>query len=411
VRFSQSADPMAEQESVTRGARPVPELYFGEGCPDCARREVLLPLPLPNIGDDFNWQLRDYDDFRLFMLEELAERWPQRTRWTPGDIEVLLVEVLAALLDQLSDMADRVAAEAFLETARSPDAVYRLLGMIGYDPSPPPDDPSNPDSPDERKERTLDVWRADPSVMDAAREAGPRSIRDQHRMVTHADYGTFMEQHPLVLRALARCDWSGSWPLVKLAVVLWDDMTLSEPIDLLGLEASDDPREEELRKLVHEFEDERDLNHAPDNVSLFRILRPYVDAYRMLGQEVWLVDPTPVGILMDLRITLRPNFYQSEMRREIERALGRGPMGFFAPARLSFGEDVFASDIYEQLLGVDGVDTVCLELFRRVDSRYPDETASGRIELTGFEIALCDNDPVKPSRGYYSLDLQGGLKG
>ena len=112
-----------------------------------------------------------------------------------------------------------------------------------------------------------------------------------------------------------------------------------------------------------------------------------------------------------LRITLRQNFYQSEMRREIERALGRGPTGFFAPARLSFGEDVFASDIYQQLLGVDGVDTVCLELFRRVDSRYPDETESGRIELVGFEIALCDNEPLKPSRGYYKLELQGGLKG
>ena len=35
MRFSQLADPMAEQESVTRGARPVPELYFGEGCPEC----------------------------------------------------------------------------------------------------------------------------------------------------------------------------------------------------------------------------------------------------------------------------------------------------------------------------------------------------------------------------------------
>ena len=44
-----------------------------------------------------------------------------------------------------------------------------------------------------------------------------RSIRDQHRMVTHADYGTLMEQHPLVLRALARCDWGGSWPLVTSA--------------------------------------------------------------------------------------------------------------------------------------------------------------------------------------------------
>ena len=41
--------------------------------------------------------------------EELAARFPERRRWTPGDLEVVMVEVMAALLDQLSDMADRVA--------------------------------------------------------------------------------------------------------------------------------------------------------------------------------------------------------------------------------------------------------------------------------------------------------------
>ena len=77
--------------------------------------------------------VRDYDGFRLFMLEELAARFPERTRWTPADMEVVLVEQLAALLDQLSDMLDRIAGEGYLETARRPDSVRRLLGLIGYD--------------------------------------------------------------------------------------------------------------------------------------------------------------------------------------------------------------------------------------------------------------------------------------
>ena len=85
------------------------------------------------LGDDFDWLVRDYDSFRRFMLEELAARFPERTRWTPADMEVVLVEVLAAVLDQLSDMLDRVATESYLETARRPETVRRLLALIGFD--------------------------------------------------------------------------------------------------------------------------------------------------------------------------------------------------------------------------------------------------------------------------------------
>ena len=112
---------------------PESHLIFADGCSDCATREVDLPEPLPMLGDDFDWLLRDYDGFRLFMLEELAARYPERRRWTPADMEVVIVETLSVVLDQLSDMLDRVRAEAFLEIARRPESVRRLLAMIGYD--------------------------------------------------------------------------------------------------------------------------------------------------------------------------------------------------------------------------------------------------------------------------------------
>ena len=114
-------------------ATPVPDLRFAPSCSDCGLREVLLPEPLPPLGDDFDWLVRDYDGFRLFILEELAARYPERRRWTPADLEVVIVEALAVVLDQLSDMLDRAHAEAFLETARQPQSVRRLLAMIGYD--------------------------------------------------------------------------------------------------------------------------------------------------------------------------------------------------------------------------------------------------------------------------------------
>ena len=46
-------------------------LDFPGGCPDCGDRQVELPAPLPPVGDDFDWRVRDYDGFRLAMLEEL----------------------------------------------------------------------------------------------------------------------------------------------------------------------------------------------------------------------------------------------------------------------------------------------------------------------------------------------------
>src|SRR5690242_11494413 len=112
---------------------PRTHLEFVDGCPDCAQRKVDLPALLPTPGDDFDWDARDFDGFRQFMLEGIAARFPERKRWTAADLEVVLVEVLASQLDKLSDMLDRVAAEFTLETARRPDTVRRLLRLIGYD--------------------------------------------------------------------------------------------------------------------------------------------------------------------------------------------------------------------------------------------------------------------------------------
>ena len=43
-----------------------------------------------------------------------------------------------------------------------------------------------------------------------------------------------------------------------------------------------------------------------------------------------------------------------------DRLLGSGPGGFFAPGRLRFGEDLWASDLYQLLMGQSGIDNICL---------------------------------------------------
>jgi hypothetical protein len=141
------------------------------------------------------------------------------------------------------------------------------------------------------------------------------------------------------------------------------------------------------------------------------ILRPYIDAFRMAGQEVVLRDPRYVGINMALSVTIGANHFKSEVRLAIAQALGHGQQGFFAPGYHGFGEDLYSSDIIEVLMALDGVENVCLNRFKRVGSQFPDRVEAGFITLDGLEVALCDNSPVDPARGYYRLSLHGGRGG
>lgn len=419
-----------------------PKLIFDRGCPDPGRREVDLPVALPEIGDDFDWNLGDYDSYRDAMLDELALRYPERRWWTSADLEVVLLEVFAAVLDQLSDMADRVAAESYLETARRPETVLAWLGFIGAELEPlligSGLDPqsvvaSEQDSQDgtssgrqlprgtdegeglsERERMTnalLDRWRADPPVMEAARLAEPGNIRTQKRMASLRDYALRLEEHPLVLRAQANRLWGGSWPVVWITVSLWNNMALT---DSIRKTANGQPLISKAAEAdTNSFHTERKLR-PPDweaAETMSDVLDKYLIRYRSIGQEVLLVDVDPVGIDLSFCLTVRPNYFQSEVLREARRILGRGPGGFFEPGRLKFGEDLHVSDFYQRLMGLDGIDTVDALIFKKVGNRYPNRAAEGLVALSPQEVAVCDDDYFRRERGTLKITMRGGRRG
>lgn len=390
---------------------PDPVLSFPGGCPDCGRREVTLPPVLPEVGDDFDWDVRDFDGFRLFMLQDLAARFPARTRWTPADLEVMLVELLATQYDKLSDMLDRIAGEFALETARRPETVRRLLKLIGHDVLrrsqdlglPPFDHAPQPGDTRTPVERLEQYWLDYPDKMDQERLAGPRLIRTQRRMVTLEDHELRLVEHPLVERAHAWSAWGGSWLVVHVAVIAKDRRRLDPP----GVYP------DALWQQVVDFHHEREIG-LPDRLaqpSVRAVLTPLVESLRLAGQAVEVADAVEVGVVMRLAVQVSPHHFQSEVRHAVEQALGTGPGGFFEPGRLRFGEDLWASDIVQALMALDGVEHVCLNRFKRLGDRFPDQAASGRIELEGLEVAVCDNDPTHPPRGFYRLALHGGRKG
>ena len=395
-------------------------------CLDCGRRIAHLPAPLPAIGDDFDWRARDYDAIRVFMLEELIARFPERIRWTPADLEVVIVEILAALTDHLSDMADRVAQEATLDTARRPSSVRRLLRFIDYDAALVAAGTKLIDvDPAAAPRADLDAalerfWFDNLSAMDQARREGPQHIFEQERMVTVADCSARVDDHPLVMRSNARSAWTGAWETLSLAIILPDtDWRLDNSLDTIPKPAAGDRDAiEAFLRRIAKLKDDVEAFHKVHGLEVpdwsksptFRsILSGFIDAYRMTGQPTVLLDAVPVGIAILVSLIVRPTFYQSEIRTAAEAALGDGPDGFFQAGRLRFGEDVFASDVLAKLMDIDGVENVCLMRFKRVGRENPDLSEAGRIQLSGLEVAVCDNDRARLERGYFLLVLHGGM--
>ena len=376
---------------------PRPELRFDGGCPDCGGRRVRMPEPPPAIPDDLDWRARDFEGFRAMMLADLARRLPERGDWNPADLEVVLVEVLATQLDWLSDMHDRVTAEATLESARRPASVDALLRMIGFDAA---------EHRQLSREALYRLWQARPDLLAADRAEGPRRIRRQERAVTLEDHATTLVAHPLVEQAHAWSRWTGAWERIEVAVICWNGEPLDQPLPAVA--------PPELARRLSRFLDEQGAEWRPpfgEALSVRRVLRDYLEARRLAGQEVVLRDAAAVGIVLGLRVTVADEHFRSEVEAAVRRELGDGPAGLFHPGRLAFGEDLYASDIYQALMALAGVRDVCLYRFKRAGRRYPDESRSGRIALSGLEFPVCDGDLARPARGHLRLDLKGGLRG
>ena len=364
---------------------------------DCGTRSAILPLSLPRPGDDFVWEARDFDGFRMSMLEELAARFPERKQWTAADLEVVLVETLAWALDQLSDMLDRVTAEAYLETARRPESLRRLLEMIGYEA------------------RDWNDWPRNPVLMETARSAGPKSVRRQRRMVSADDYAEGIEMHPLVRRAVTSTSWNGCWRCVLATVILWNwkdvrlDQNLVEVFEYLPT----------FKQPLIDFHDQHGLPPVTDaagvnileGIRVIDSLNAWSDSRRMAGQEVLFREAERVGVDIGLDISISPRYYQSEVRQAVRTAFNAQEGGFFEIEHLSFGADLKKGDVIQTVMQIEGIESVAVTTFKRSDGDSAADEAGDSITLDGFEVAVCDNDPKTPGDGTLVIRCGGGLIG
>lgn len=112
------------------------EFSFKAGCPstvDCESPEPTCP-PLPDNAPPIDYLAKDFQSFRKALSDFSALRYPAWQERSEADFGVMFMEALASLADDLSYQQDRIAAEAWLETATERRSLVRLARLVDYEP-------------------------------------------------------------------------------------------------------------------------------------------------------------------------------------------------------------------------------------------------------------------------------------
>ncbi|MDI1430184.1 baseplate J/gp47 family protein [Polyangium sorediatum] len=111
---------------------------FKVGCPalvDCEAQAAAC-APLPADPPPIDYLAKDFESFRRALLEFSARRYPAWEERSPADFGVMFLETLSSVADDLSYLQDRIAAEAWLETATERRSVVRHARLVDYEPRP-----------------------------------------------------------------------------------------------------------------------------------------------------------------------------------------------------------------------------------------------------------------------------------
>jgi hypothetical protein len=142
-----------------------------------------------------------------------------------------------------------------------------------------------------------------------------------------------------------------------------------------------------------------------------KLLRVMIEEYRMIGSEVFLEPAKGAAISLTLSVRAKPGFFRSELKQALAQVFSADQGRFFEPGRLGFGAALFASDVIEAAMAVDGVSVACLNLFRRVGTGFEDQSADGVIAVEDDEFILCLNARSAAEKGRMRIVIQGGEAG
>ncbi len=87
------------------------------------------------IAPPVDYLAKDFESFRRALSEFSARRYPAWQERSEADFGVMFMEALASLADDLSYQQDRIAAEAWLETATERRSLVQLARLVDYEPA------------------------------------------------------------------------------------------------------------------------------------------------------------------------------------------------------------------------------------------------------------------------------------
>ena len=215
----------------------------------------------------------------------------------------------------------------------------------------------------------------DPEDLDAARLAVPGAyLDDQPRALAAADYARHASRVPGVRHAAAELRWTGT-ALLADVVVLPD--------------AGEDPSIPLLRDVERALAAVRRVDHA---------VRARAPRFRPLAIE--------------LLVAITPHAVRDLVAGELAARLGSGlradgAAALFHPARLAFGQPVYASAVIAEIQDAPGVTAVVLRRFGFADEP-PAASRPDVLTVGAMEVVRLDNDPLTPARGHAEIQLEGG---
>jgi predicted phage baseplate assembly protein len=206
----------------------------------------------------------------------------------------------------------------------------------------------------------------------------PHAFRKRiERAITPKDYADIVlrEFPEKVQRAAAELCWNGSWYEMQVVV------------DPLGREESDDALLEAIEKRLYR--------------------------YRRIGHDLVVKAAHRVPLEIKLLICVLPGYLKGHVKAVLLDVLGNrmlpdGRRGYFHPDNLTFGEGIYLSKLVATAQAVSGVESVKVQIFKRLFELKNDEIENGILPLGPMEIARLDNDPSFPENGRLELVMGGG---
>ena len=215
----------------------------------------------------------------------------------------------------------------------------------------------------------------DPQSIEEVKLYAPHAFKEQKRAVTVDDYAAIAETYPGVQKALATRRWTGSWHTIFITV----DRLNGQRID-----------------------------------ETFKVgLLKFLESSRLAGDKIEIEDPRFVPLDIAMTVTVQKDYFKGTIKKVLldvfsNRVSNNGIVGFFAPDKLTFGGEIYLSQLVAAAVSIDGVESVYVTKFQRLGELSNQALEEGVIRFNRLEIAQVENLPSAPQNGKIQFDLEEG---